>query len=73
MSRAIRKRYFARSRPGMVPHGPSKAALAAATAASTSPGPAAVTSASTSSLDGLTVLNVVPSIESTKRPPTKRP
>ena len=60
----MRNRYFERCAPDIEPHGPSNAARAAATAASTSRGPADVTSASTSSLEGLTVLNTSPSIES---------
>ncbi len=51
----------------------SYALRAAPTARSTSAGPASVTSASTSSVAGLTVLNVRPSVGSTNSPPMNSP
>src|SRR5690349_16682834 len=57
MIRAMRNRYFARSEPGRADQ-LSKARRAAATARSTSSGPASATSDSTSSVAGLIVLNV---------------
>src|SRR5665213_2787214 len=73
MMRAMRKRYFARSLPDIEPQTPSKALRAAATARSMSRGPASETSASTSSLAGLMVLNVSPSSGSTNSPPMNSP
>src|ERR1035437_2598988 len=71
--RAIRKRYLPRSAPGKRPHGPSKAVRAARTANSTSATPASLTSARTSSEDGLMVLKLDPSVDSTNSPPMNSP
>src|SRR4051794_6082058 len=70
--RAIRKRYFARSEPDSAAHG-LNASRAAATAASTSSGPAWATSASGSSSAGEIVVNHSPDRGSTHSPPTNRP
>ena len=72
MIRAIRKRYFARSRPGIRPQTRVWARRAALTAASMSASSASATSASTSSVDGLIVLKLWP-WPSTNSPFTKRP
>jgi hypothetical protein len=64
---------LARSRPAIGPQTLSNALLAALTALSMSAGPASLTSASTSSDAGLTVLNGFPSAASTKAPLTKSP
>src|SRR3954451_3355628 len=68
--RAIRNRYFARSAPGSPDH-TGNARRAAATARSTSSGPASATSASTSSEAGLTVLKV--SLPGSKDPSMNSP
>src|SRR5690606_11303345 len=68
MIRAIRNRYFARSRPGIGPQTCSYAARAARTARSTSPAPASATSASTSSEAGFTDLLTPPTAGATKSP-----
>jgi hypothetical protein len=72
MIRAIRKRYFARSEPGIVDHTVSKALRAARTARSTSSASASETSASTSSVAGLIVLKPAP-LPSTNSPSMNRP
>ena len=73
MTRAMRNKYLARSRPGIADHVVSNACRAALTARSTSCDPAALTSASTSSLAGLTVLNGSPSTGSTNSPLMNNP
>lgn len=73
MIRAIRYRYLARSRPDIGPQTFLYALRAARTARSTSPGPASATSASTSSVAGLTDLKAPPSVGSTNFPSMKRP
>ena len=73
ISRAIRNRYFALSLPLIGPQTFSNAFRAAFTALSTSAGPASLTSASTSSDAGLTVLKLRPSIVSTNSPPMNSP
>src|SRR5690606_845107 len=73
MIRAIRNRYFARSRPGIGPQTCSYAARAALTARSTSPVPATATSASTSSVAGFTDFITPPSVGSTNAPLMNRP
>src|SRR5689334_20782878 len=72
MIRAIRKRYFARSLPGSLLHTREYARRAAFTARSTSASEASATSASTSSVAGLIVLNDFPE-PSTNSPLMKRP
>ncbi len=72
MIRAIRKRYFARSLPGIRPQTRVWARRAARTAASTSASSASATSASTSSVAGLIVLKERPR-PSTNSPSTNRP
>jgi hypothetical protein len=71
--RAIRNRYFARSRPGMPPHDFLKAARAARTALSMSAAVPLATFVSGSSVAGLTVANVCPSDAATSLPPMKSP
>ncbi len=73
MSRAIRYRYFARSRPGIGPQTLSYALRAARTARSTSSAPASATSASTSSEAGLIDLKLPPSVGSTNLPSMNSP
>src|SRR3954469_6573956 len=73
ISRAIRNRYFARSRPLIGPQTLSNALRAERTALSTSAGPASLTSASTSSDAGETVLNGFPSVASVNWPLMKSP
>jgi hypothetical protein len=72
MIRAIRNRYLARSAPGSADQVP-KARRAAATARSTSSGPATEISASTSSVAGLTVLRTLPSLPLSNSPSMNRP
>ena len=69
----MRKRYLPRSAPGIRPQTRSYAVRAAATARSTSAALAAVTSDSTSSVEGLIVLNADPPAVSTNSPSMKRP
>ena len=69
----MRNRYFARSLPGSVPHERFWARRAACTALSASAGVALATSASVSSVAGLTVANVPPSEAATSRPPMNSP
>src|SRR6266542_2525425 len=71
--RAIRYRYLPRSRGDNRVQTSSYALRAARTARSTSSAPAALTSASTSSVAGLMVLNGWPSAGSTNSPPMNRP
>src|SRR5262245_39913453 len=72
--RAMRKRYLARSLPGIVDHTRSYACRAAATARSTSSGPASTISANGSSVAGLTVLNrPLSDSGSTNSPPMNSP
>src|SRR5262245_56625723 len=73
MTRAIRYRYLARSRPGIVPQDWSKACRAAATARSTSASPACATLARGSSDAGLTVLKCSPLTGAVNSPPMNRP
>ena len=73
MIRAIRNRYFARSRPGRLPHERRPARTAAATALSMSAAEAFATSASGCSVDGSTVVNVAPPAASRNLPSTNRP
>ena len=73
MSRAIRNRYLARSRPGIGPQTFSYAVRAARTARSTSSAPASAISASTSSEAGFTDLKLPPEAGSTNAPSTKSP
>src|SRR5689334_11527203 len=72
MIRAIRKRYFARSLPGSLLHTRVYARRAAFTARSTSASDASATSARTSSVAGLIVLNDLPE-PSTNSPLMKSP
>jgi hypothetical protein len=73
MIRAIRNRYFARSAPGSADHG-AKARRAAVTARLMSASPAVATSASTSSVAGLTVLKTPPPSDgATNCPSMNRP
>ena len=72
MIRAIRKRYLARSRPGIRPQTRVWARRAAFTAASMSASSASAISASTSSVDGLIVLKLRP-WPSTNSPFTNNP
>ena len=72
-SRAMRYRYLARSAPGIGAHTDSKARRAAATARSTSRGPATATDASTSSVAGLTVFIEEPSTGSANEPSMNSP
>ncbi len=72
MIRAIRKRYFPRSAPVILDHTRVYARRAAFTAVSTSDWSASATSASTSSVAGLIVLNALPE-PSTNSPLTNRP
>jgi hypothetical protein len=72
MMRAIRKRYFPRSAPLIRDHTRVYAVRAALTARSTSSALASATSASTSSVAGLIVLNASPE-PSTNSPPMNRP
>ena len=67
----MRKRYLPRSAPLSRPHSPSKARRAAATALSTSLGPAWLTSASTDSSAGLSVAKVA--LGRVKAPSMKKP
>ncbi len=67
----MRNRYLPRSSGGSACHGPA-AARAAATARSTSFGPAKATSASGSSVAGLIVGSREPSPGATNSPPMKR-
>jgi hypothetical protein len=71
--RAIRNRYFARSLPGRLPHRVLCARRAARMALSTSAVVARETSAMTSSVAGLTLLNTPPSAAWTSRPSMNRP
>src|SRR3954471_23630711 len=71
--RAIRNRYFARSLPGNVPQERVCARRAARTARSASAGLPLATRARVSSVAGLTVANVAPSVAGTTRPPMNRP
>jgi hypothetical protein len=73
MIRAIRKRYFDRSRPDIFDHTRVCARRAAFTARSTSSAEASLTSARTSSLAGEMVLNDVPPTGSTNSPLMNRP
>src|SRR5579859_446872 len=70
---AIRYRYLARSEPGIGPQTRSYASRAAATARSTSAGPAMATLASGSSVAGLMVRNVWPFFAGSNSPFTKSP
>jgi hypothetical protein len=71
--RAIRNRYFARSLPDSVLHDRRNALRAARTALSMSAAVARATSASFSSVAGLTVANTCPSDAATSLPPMNRP
>src|SRR5215471_13951865 len=73
MTRAIRYRYLARSRPGSRPQVASNAFRADATARSTSAAPAWATVASVSSEAGLSVVNDSPLAGGTNSPPVNRP
>ena len=73
MMRATRKRYFARSLPGIGPQTSSWARRAARTARSTSAGPAELTSASTSCEEGFSVLKWPPSTGLTNSPSMNSP
>ena len=72
-SRATLYRYLARSAPGRSRQPPSHAARAAATARSTSPTSATLTSASASPVAGFTVAAIRPAAGSTISPPMNRP
>ncbi len=71
--RAMRKMYFALSLPGIGPHTSSCARRAARTARSMSAGPAKLTSAKTSCVDGLSVLKWPPSMGLTNSPSMNSP
>jgi len=71
--RAIRKRYFARSRPGSEPQRVFWARRAARIARSMSAGVAFATSAMTSSVAGFTVEKTPPSAAWTSFPSMNRP
>src|SRR5262245_33016370 len=73
MTRAIRYRYLARSRPGSRPQVASNAVRADATALSTSAGPAWATRARGSSEAGLSVVKDSPLAGGTNFPPMNRP
>jgi len=69
MIRAMRKRYFARSRPGILPQTFSKARRAVLTEKSTSASPPQAISVSLSSVAGLIVSKYLPVMGATNLPP----